>query len=286
MANKQRKYKEVLPQAHKPMKERKATVKGRDGSLRKARNYAMDDGEARKLRAQFRKTGEFPNPFRKAGAYQAFVQSLIDLGVDKRHTFSAVKKQMTKLMKAHKPKEDGPNGWDAFQSPSNGKPDVGKDVNGRIIQNAEVLQRLTGYHPYGWKLSQLHACIDIHEGKGGQRMFSLNTTAKSQDAVSPVNEFRRVRKAKPKTAATKPRKAAGSKKTAKKVAKKTAKKATGSKAKPKAKPKKATGSKKTAKKASKPAAKAPEPSAEPSADDQAAAAAAAAALTGAQPSTD
>ena len=62
----------------------------------------------------------------------------------------------------------------------------GQDVTGKIIQNALVLQRIRGLHPYGRKISDLCACIDIKKDNG-VIYFRLNTQFAKQEDVKPFN---------------------------------------------------------------------------------------------------
>lgn len=224
-------YKGIRAEAMKPISERKEVVQGREGK-KIARRYSMKDSHAADLRKEFRDTGKFPNPYRGSGIYGACVQALILLGIDKRHPFTAVKAKVKELMQGVV-KEDGDkktNAWKEFVDREPRNKETGKDADGRLIQTFSVLQRITGFHPYGEKLRQLSACIDITRDADGLPEFTLHTGFANYDAVKPTHE-----------GAKRGRKATGKAKDAKKAPAK----------KPAAKPKKAT------KPVAKPKAKAP-----------------------------
>jgi len=194
-------------EASKPQKERKAVLATRKGKA-KPRRYHMSDHQAKEMRA-----GKDFNPFRTNGKYHAFVQALIVLGINKAHGFTAVKAEMKKILSKHTTCNNK-DGWTAFANPkSKASKNQAKDLNGRILQNAQVLQRLTGQHPYGYKLAQLWACVDILADAKGMPKFRLNTQFKSMEQVKPVNELKKRGKAqaakpkasKPKKKASKPK---------------------------------------------------------------------------------
>jgi len=202
-------YAVVRAEARKPVAERQAIVVGRNGEKRIPRRYDLDQGKVRELR---KNADGFPNPFRGGGVYHGLTQALINLGVDKAHSFADVKKAMQKVMS--KIERQGTDAWSLFADrPAKKDAKAPKDLNGRIMQTATVLQRLSGNHRYGLKLAQLLACIDILAGKDKQPLYMLHTGFKKVDRVRPVNDLKGLRRktAKPKVTA---------KKKAKKVAKK------------------------------------------------------------------
>ena len=187
--SKSRVYLDLVDEASQPANKRKKVLKTRGGSSI-PRRYHMDDEKAKTLLEEFTKTGEFHNPYRSHGRYWAFVQALVDLGINETHLYAVVRNKMKALLTGHITcrKVDG---WESFEHPVvNENAACSKDTRGRIIQNAHVLQRLTGQHPYGWKLAQLHACIDILDDGNGCPAFCLNTKFESQESVEPTNQLK------------------------------------------------------------------------------------------------
>jgi len=154
------------------------------------RSYGMASEKVSKLMESYASTGVFPNPFRPKGPYWAFVQSLIDLGLNKVHPYVAVRDRMKELL-SPLTTTAGENAWEIFERSRTKKPSQNpKDLRGRIIQNAQVLQRLSGNHPCGEKLRQLHAAIDIIGDGNGLHMFRLNTIFESSTEVVAINELK------------------------------------------------------------------------------------------------
>jgi|ETNvirnome_2_300_1030623.scaffolds.fasta_scaffold03603_3 hypothetical protein len=205
---------EIRKESFKPVAERGYIIEGRkiDGEvqMRQARRYALKPNEIHQLRKEA--GGEFPNPFRKGGVYHGAVQALINLGLDKAHTFSAFKAEMKKVMS--KIERQGTDAWSLFANRAPKKDAKNpKDLDGRIMQTITVLQRLGGNHKYGLKLAQLKSCIDVLAGKDDQPLYMLHTGFVNYQAVHPTNDLKGHR-----------RKVAKVAKKAKKVAKKVAKK--------------------------------------------------------------
>jgi len=186
-------YNNVREEADKPDKLRRSLVVSNRGNTRKPRRYHMDDAKAKKMRAEFKKTGVFQNPYRKGGLYFAFIQVLANLGLNEAHDFKVVKKAMEDLMSTQVNNKNQ-NLWDVFAKRSPRNSLSGRDINGRLIENATVLQRLTGFHPFGEKLRQIHACIDIFKDSAGLPKFRLNTKFSQYNSVEPINEIRRSKK--------------------------------------------------------------------------------------------
>jgi len=212
MATKVLKDSEVRAESFKPVSERRNIVVGRkingEVQMRKPRRYALKPNELKELRKVA--GGDFPNPFRNGGVYHGAVQALINLGLDKAHTFSDVKAEMQKIMS--KIERQDTDAWSLFANrPPKKDAKNPKDLNGRIQQTFTVLQRLGGNHKYGQKLAQLKSCIDVLKGKDDQPLYMLHTGFSEARTVKPANDLKGHRRkvAKPKKA--------------KKVAKKNAK---------------------------------------------------------------
>jgi len=203
----------LMAEARKPFAEREAIGVGRGGVGVQPRNYWLSDHEAAAMRAENKKPGAvFKHPYRGSGKYAAFLDALIALGINKRHTFAEIKEQMKEIMSARET-TGGENSWKAFCAKTDrgeGEQDTALDVNAKIQSNALVLQRLGGQHPYGMKLAQLHACVNIYV-KDEMPEYELDTKTFTNAAlVKPINETKRrglgTKKAKaPKVAAAAPK---------------------------------------------------------------------------------
>jgi hypothetical protein len=168
-----------------------ASHSGNGASSKKddSRNYGIHPLDLKALLKQFAQSKVFPNPYSR-GAYFYFVEALKVLGANKVHKFAAVQDQMRKLMSAPETKRaDRKTDWERFSN----KREVETDYNGRIMRNAEVLQRV---NDYGLKLLQVGQkvlktkgmVVDIMKGENRSPLYRLNT-----DSAEPLNEFRRRR---------------------------------------------------------------------------------------------
>jgi hypothetical protein len=178
------------------------TILNRRRNVVMPRKYHMTDDQVKKFRAAFKertkevskdikkKAGtKFFNPFRVAGIYSSCVQSLYLLGCNEWHEYSDVYTKISEVMKNIFDAKKR-SSWSKFigRAPRQieGRDSVtAKDDEGRIKQNMRVLQRLGGVHPYGYKLAQCFACVDIKREKDGRCYYRLNTTFKSEDVVNP-----------------------------------------------------------------------------------------------------
>jgi len=190
-------YSAISAEAAKPIAERGFVVQGRNGEMKRPRRYNLKATAIKQLRAEA--GTDFPNPFRPSGIYSGITQALINLGVDKAHTFIDVKNEIERVMTVVPRGET--NAWEVFANRPPKKDAANpKDLNGRIMQTANVLQRLSGAHPYGLKLAQLRACIDILKGKDDQPVYMLHTGFKQWNLVKPMNEVKGLRRRKVKAA--------------------------------------------------------------------------------------
>lgn len=177
-------YKKVRDEALKPISERNSVVPGRGGP-KTPRLYAMKEDKLNAAMAELLSSGKIQNPYRPSGIYGASVQALINLGVNISHSFAAVRDEVRAIMSVI-PKGKT-TAWDLFENRKPRNKDTGKDADGRLIQTFQLLQRITGYNPYGEKLRQLNSCIDITLDEDGLPMFSLHTGFSGYDDVSPKN---------------------------------------------------------------------------------------------------
>jgi hypothetical protein len=199
-------YEHVKIEAEKPVAERQCFT-DTHGQPHEIRNYHLSDKRLAEYWVKTQAIGAFVNPFLRGGPYKGQVQVLIDLGTNQWHSMAQVIHMAPKIMGTMRSKRHG-NIWKAFvnrPTPDRSKNPNGKDLDGRLLQNFEVLQRLTGLHQYGYKLKQVCACVDvkfvprgedvnIYDGPvkdiKGTYYFRLNTTPNSPEDVVPLNNYK------------------------------------------------------------------------------------------------
>ena len=184
------KYEEIISEASKSSKNRNK-VKNSRGNKVTPRKYHISDEDLVELRKEQEETGKFPNPYVRKGVSRSLIQALINLGENKSHRFIDVKNEMKNIM-SNEHNKDGENLWDLFYNKkSNNKSDLSLwDANTRIEKTAAMLQRLGGLHPYGYKLKQLCACIDLLPSTDplleNKYNIRLNTRFSIPNQVQPV----------------------------------------------------------------------------------------------------
>ena len=182
-------YEKIRREVEKSTSERKA-IRTRRGNDRIPRRYHLMGGKMDKLVEAAQKDGRFPNPYRKGGIYFGIIQALDNLGANTLHPFNEVREEIRRVLSKFKTK-NRQNAWESFANREPRNQMSGKDVNGRILQNAMVLQRLTGFHPYGEKLRQLKACVDVKNDETGLPFLMLNTQFDDIRDVCPINDIRK-----------------------------------------------------------------------------------------------
>jgi hypothetical protein len=233
-------YADVRTEVERPLDERRKMLKGRDGDRVIPRKFHLTTAELDQLAAEHRDGNKLPNPHNK-GTYFYIIEALKKLGLVRRHSIAEVKATMRELMEDKSTiqtdgKGNKTNAWQRFNRKEARNAETGRDADGRILQNVEVLQRvnMNTVTPYGYKLLQIgqkilktSGCvIDLTLcGEDNKEIFlALNT-----DSATPINQRKRARKtavvaAKPKA---KPKKASKPKAKAKsKTRKASPKKAT------------------------------------------------------------
>jgi len=111
------------------------------------------------------------NPYRH-GAYHFTVAALMLMGLNKTHKFAAFAAKLQRVWQ----KADA-NGWRDFKNRKARNEATAKDVNGRILQNCRVLQRVKN-NSYGTPLLKSGAVIDLTRDTAGVLHVSLNTHSK------------------------------------------------------------------------------------------------------------
>lgn len=170
-------YHEVLKNAENPVKQRdNITIKNPNGTYKKmkVRKHHLTQDELDTLIEE--SNGKMPNPYKRKGIYKAIVQSYINIGLDEYHSFKTVKEEIKNIMSNYSTYKK-PDFWQYFINKQPRNIETGKDVNGRIMQNIEILKRITGYHCYGYKLQQLGVEIRTKYKNGilYSGLFHINT---------------------------------------------------------------------------------------------------------------
>lgn len=182
-------YFDMLAEAEKPIAERQNLPIGRGGAKSVLRRFHLLDNEIADFRKLHAEGDRFPNPHNR-GCYFYIWEALKNLGLNGWHQYKEVRKELKRLMSAAETKDgEGATAWDRFANKPS-RSEKGRDVDGRILQNVEVMQRITGKNPYGIKVNQIAqevvkdssgnylkgACIDIRrDGEKTPVLIRLNT---------------------------------------------------------------------------------------------------------------
>jgi hypothetical protein len=144
-----------------------------------------------------RKAGKlFFNPYRK-GIYYYSIQALFLLGANEWHSFPTFLLKLEEIM-GNRPAKDRarfPNSWEEFKGKTErDRAARCRDFMGRIQENMVMFQRLTKLNPYGYKLRQVGAAVDIKRVSkdgfpSGLYYYRLSTYKNIEDAI-PVRDFK------------------------------------------------------------------------------------------------
>jgi len=187
-------------------------VVNRKGKILRVRKYHLTIEEISKSRAKWQKEVEgidkrirnragdiFFNPYRQ-GIYYYQIQTLFLLGANKWHGLTDIVQKLEKYtsqipLKLSIVKNKGYHtAWDKFRGKSSREnATVAKDYIGRIQENFIMLQRLSMMHPYGYKLHQVHAALDVKRMsrrgfEQGIYFYRLSTYRYQYEAL-PIKDF-------------------------------------------------------------------------------------------------
>lgn len=192
-------YMEVAAEADRPIAERRAVVVGRKGKQVVPRCYHLDGEKIAELGSGSASNGRFVSPFRRGGAYWGAIEALSLLGENHRHLFKDVKERMELLMSDDSLRDEKKKTpWEKFAGRESRNPKNARDIWTKILQNMEVLQRLGGNHPYGFKLAQLGACVNIYKAsEAGEDGIYIELRTGIVGTPVPVNERRNRRLSRP-----------------------------------------------------------------------------------------
>jgi hypothetical protein len=189
-------YLDVAQQASIPISEREKCAVGRGGVNKVPRCYHLSKEDLLSLQKRIQDSGKFISPYGSGRLYTYIIESLVSLGVNESHPFSAVFAKFKELASCETSKnETGKTMWERFTGRSPRNAETAKDPLARIMQNIQVMQRLGGKDPYGFKLAQLGACIDVFvqaQADPSRRvMIQLRTNIPRNDPVKPINTDRK-----------------------------------------------------------------------------------------------
>jgi len=193
MAKKTRQlYMDVAATANVPLDKRKKVAIGRGGERRILRRYHLLPDEQVRLLREMQEKNKFISPYGAARLYTYIIDALSTLGAGKSHKVSAVYAKFRELASNESTKNaEGKTLWDRFYNKPVRNETTGREALGRFIQNVEVIQRLGGDHPYGFKLAQVGACIDVLVDGKGEILLQLRTNIIQGDPVKPINMNRK-----------------------------------------------------------------------------------------------
>lgn len=185
-------YYDFITEASKSISDRKANVVGRNGEMRAIRRHHLDiegQSEFMKLSAD---AGRFISPYKKFFGYWGVTEALSILGSNKYHPIADVLKAMESVLSTEESKNGaGKTAWEVFKGKRPRSRKNGLDWFGRVLQNLTVLQRIGGDDPYGLKLIQLGACIDLKKDEHGSPLAQLRTGVPKDEKITPVNEIKK-----------------------------------------------------------------------------------------------
>ncbi len=176
------------------------------GFLTRVRKHHLTDSELVKIKEKWtnnlegvsksiiNKAGKyFFNPYRK-GIYHYQIQSLFLLGCNEWHSLTDIVSKMEEIMSLVPSVNINFNAWEKFRSKPNKHDAIRcKDYIGRIQENMVFFQRLSKLHPYGYKLRQARAAVDVKRVSvpgfvNGCYCYRLSTYD-SVDKALPIRDF-------------------------------------------------------------------------------------------------
>lgn len=183
-------YTDHIVEASKEIKNRKNTILKKDGTMTAIRRHHISPEDQKQFIERIEEEGRFVSPYRRGGGYWGIVESLSQLGENKEHAFGIFWDNFISVMSDESlPKKNGQTPWEVFSDRPR-RSENGKSVIEKIHQNIRVLQRLGGANPYGMKLAQLSACIDVLGTVKDTRICLRTGISKGADII-PIKETSR-----------------------------------------------------------------------------------------------
>jgi hypothetical protein len=186
-----RSYDDIIAIVEQPLAYRRWLRIGRRGKYVIPRRFHLIKKQVTVLRRKYSKK-RMPNPFNRGFSYY-LLEALVQLGINEKHPTATVMRRVETLMSdpATVQPWNGTTAWNRWTSNTRGDRTLANDWQARFDLNVVVLQRLTGFTPYGRRLLDVGqkvmgrkgAVIDMLVSKDGQRCLRLNT-----HSDSPINE--------------------------------------------------------------------------------------------------
>jgi hypothetical protein len=184
-------YYNHVSEAAKPISKRKETIVGRNGKARCVRRHHLPFHIQTQFLQKMIAENRFFSPYKEYTSYWGITTSLALLGENEYHHPSKVLKKLSEIMSNDESRDEtGKTAWDKFRNRKS-RSSEGLDYVGRVLQNCNVLQRLGGDDPYGLKLVQLGACIDIKNGENDIPLLRLRTGVPKGEDVIPYNDTKK-----------------------------------------------------------------------------------------------
>ena len=194
------KYEDLISEAEKPYSQRKPMIVSKNGQVKKVRRFHLTDEQVQRIKTQYATTGGVINPYAlRQGLHWGQVEALINLGVDEWHSHKTVREKIKEILSSIIDEKTGKSIWEKVLNRKPRNPSTAKDIDGKILDNYHVLQRLNPLSPYGYKLLQFNMAIDIEykipEGYDDPALaipyYRLHTKWKEGEKVGPTysNKF-------------------------------------------------------------------------------------------------
>lgn len=183
-------YSGIAKHAEAPVKQRKALVNGRGGNKVAPRKYHKTEEELQNYVVSARKAGRFIPPYRNSGAYWGVVEALVLLGPNKKHPFANFMLKLQEVMSDPSTCKKGSvqTAWDRFNKRTPRSQTNARDILAKILENIEVVQRLNGNNPYGLKLLQVGAVVNLYDESDG---FFVELRLGQTGSTNPINTRRK-----------------------------------------------------------------------------------------------
>lgn len=189
-------YLDIANEATAPIRERKTLV-CKNGESMAIRRYHLLEQRQSELLKNIEATGKFISPYGPNRLYTTIVDSILLCGENDAHAVGKAFASFKDLMSRPSTVRNNQTDWDRFNTKSPRNETTHLTAFPRYIYNLEVLQRLGGKHPYGLKLAQLGACIDITVDGSGMLFVKLRTNIPEGQLVLPLNTNRKRKSNKP-----------------------------------------------------------------------------------------
>ncbi len=197
-----RQYNDIREEVGKKSQKRSKVI-NRRGNAVVVRKYHLTQEQIKKCQKRFEITIEnvpedikkkahpnFCNPYRQMGVYYAEIHALYLLGANEWHKYMDLQDKVCEYMDNIITKHEDPvtqenlTAWEKFfRRTSKTNSSFSKDIMGKIHDNLRLCQRLKGLHPYGLKLKQFCAAVNIKRDEKGMWYYQLATYDKEEKVV-------------------------------------------------------------------------------------------------------